>query len=126
MLTRRFADHLNRSLVVVLGIVIEKTDVAYLWSFPCVVVKNTFQVTCGNLETEVDLFCREPAAARRQKISMISQFTLPIDQISIPVLGGFAVPLADVGCLKKCAAMVKVGFSRFQMPIGELARVYHR
>ena len=69
------------------------------------------------------LFCREPAAARRQKISMISQFALPIDQISIPVLGGFAVPLVDVECLKKCAAMVKVGFSRFQMPIGELAQI---
>ena len=38
-----------------LGIVIEKTDVPYLWSFPCVVVKKTFQVTCGDPETEVDL-----------------------------------------------------------------------
>ena len=55
MLTKRFADHLNRSLVGVLGIIIEKTDVAYLWSFPCIVVKSTFQVTCGNLEIEVDL-----------------------------------------------------------------------
>ena len=40
MLTRRFAVHLNRSLVGLLGIVIEKTDVAYLRSFPCVVVKK--------------------------------------------------------------------------------------
>ena len=55
MLTRRFAVHLNRSLVGLLGIVIEKTDVAYLRSFPCVVVKKTFQVTCGDPETEVDL-----------------------------------------------------------------------
>ena len=38
-----------------MGIVIEKTDVAYLRSFPCVVVKKTFQVTCGDPETEVDL-----------------------------------------------------------------------
>ena len=45
MLTWRFAVHL----------VIEKTDVAYLRSFPCVVVKKTFQVTCGDPETEVDL-----------------------------------------------------------------------
>ena len=55
MLTRRFSVHLNRSLVGLLGIVIEKTDVAYLRSFPCVVVKKTFQVTCGDPETEVDL-----------------------------------------------------------------------
>ena len=55
MLTWRFAVHLNRSLVGLLGIVIEKTDVAYLRSFPCVVVKKIFQVTCGDPETEVDL-----------------------------------------------------------------------
>ena len=55
MLTRRFAVHLNRSLVELLGVVIEKTDVAYLRSFPCVVVKKTFQVTCGDPETEVNL-----------------------------------------------------------------------
>ena len=48
MLTRRFAVHLNRSLVGLLGIVIEKTDVAYLRSFPCVVVKKAFEVTCGD------------------------------------------------------------------------------
>ena len=52
---RRFAVHLNRLLVGLLGIVIEKTDVAYLRSFPYVVVKKTFQVTCGDPETEVDL-----------------------------------------------------------------------
>ena len=55
MLTRRLAVHINRSLVGLLGIVIEKTDVAYLRSFPCVVVKKTFQVTCRDPETEVDL-----------------------------------------------------------------------
>ena len=55
MLARRFAVHLNRSLVGLLGIVIEKTDVAYLRSSPCVIVKKAFQVTCGDPETEVDL-----------------------------------------------------------------------
>ena len=55
MLTWRVAVHLNRSLVGLLDIVIEKTDVAYLSSFPCIVVKRTFQVTCGDPETEVDL-----------------------------------------------------------------------
>ena len=42
MLIKRFVVHLNRSLVGLLGINIEKTDVAYLRSFPCVVVKKTF------------------------------------------------------------------------------------
>ena len=37
------------------GIIIEKTDVAYFLLFPCIVVKRTFQVTCGDPETEVDL-----------------------------------------------------------------------
>ena len=55
MLTRRFAVHLKRSLMGLLGIVIEKIDVAYLRSFPYVVVKKTFQVTCGDPETDVDL-----------------------------------------------------------------------
>ena len=38
-----------------MGLVIEKTDVAYLRSFPYAVVEKTFQVTCGDPETEVDL-----------------------------------------------------------------------
>ena len=41
-------------------------------------------------------------------------------------MGGVVVPLIDVECLKKCTAMVKVGLSRFQMPIREWASVYHR
>ena len=53
---------------------------------------------------------------------MILQFAPFIDQISVPVLGGFVVPLVDVESLKKCSAMVKVGLSRFQKPIGELVR----
>ena len=55
------------------------------------------------------------------KISMILQIAPLTDQI--PVLGGIVVPIADVGCQKKCPAMVKVGFSRFQKLIGELASV---
>ena len=55
---------------------------------------------------------------------MILQIAPLIDQIS--VLGGVVVPVADVGCQKKCPAMVKVGLSRFQKLIGELASVYHR
>ena len=41
------------------------------------------------------------------------------DQIS--VLGGIVVPKEDVGCQKECPAVVKVGLSRFQKLIGELA-----
>ena len=60
---------------------------------------------------------------------MILQFAPLIDKISVPVLGGFVVPLVDVEdveCSKKCKVMVKVGLSRFQKPIGELASVCHR
>ena len=70
-------------------------------------------------ENEVDLI-----SSRRQKISMILEIAPLIDQIS--VLGGVVVPIVDVGCQKKCSAMVKVGLRRFQKPIGELASVYHR
>ena len=58
------------------------------------------------------------------KESMILQIAPLIDQMS--VLGGVVVPIVDVGCQKKCPAMVKVGLSRFQKPIGELASVYPR
>ena len=61
---------------------------------------------------------------RRQKISMILQIAPLTNQIS--VLGGIVVPIADVGCHKKCPAMVKVGLSRFQKLIRELASVYRR
>ena len=43
----RFVVRLNRSLVELVGLVIEKTEVVYLKSFPCVIAKKTFQVTCG-------------------------------------------------------------------------------
>ena len=46
-------------------------------------------------ENEVDLICRVPASSKRQKISMILQISLLIDQIS--VLSGVVVPIADVG-----------------------------
>ena len=61
---------------------------------------------------------------RRQKTSMILQIAPLTNQIS--VLGGIVVPIADVGCHKKCPAMVKVGLSRFQKLIRELASVYRR
>ena len=61
---------------------------------------------------------------RRQKTPMILQIAPLTSQIS--VLGGIFVPIADVGCHKKCPAMVKVGLSRFQKLIRELASVYHR
>ena len=107
-----------------MGLVSEKTK-----SFPCVIVKKTFQVTCGVASFRIQkmkliLFCRVPASLRRQKISMILQIAPLTDQIS--VLGGIVVPIADVECQKKCPAMVKVGLSRFQKLIGELASVYHR
>ena len=89
----------------------------------CVIVKKTFQVTRGVASFQIQkmkliLFCRVPASSRRQKISMILQIAPLTDQIS--VLGGIVVPLADVGCPKKCPAMVKVGLSRFQNMTGQM------
>ena len=54
-----------------MGLVIEKTK-----SFPCVIVKKTFQVTCEVASFQIQkmkliLFCRVQASSRRQKISMI-------------------------------------------------------
>ena len=46
---------MNRSVVGLSGLVNEKIDVAYLRSFPYAAVKKTFQVTCGDPETEMDL-----------------------------------------------------------------------
>ena len=67
-----------------MGLVIEKTKVAYLKSHPCIVVKMTFQVTCGVASFQIQkmkliLFCRLPASLRRQQISMILQFAPHID-----------------------------------------------
>ena len=53
------------------------------------------------------LFCRVPASSRRQNTSMILQIAPHTDQIL--VLGGIVVPIANVGCQKKCPTMVKVG-----------------
>ena len=119
MLIRRFAVHLNRSLVGLLGKVIEKTVVAYLRSFPCVIVQKTFQVTCGDPETEADLILSRAGIFETPKD--IDDFTIcPTHRSNL------LVPLVDVECLMKCAAMVKVELSRFQKPTGELASVYHR
>ena len=57
---------------------------------------------------------------RRQKTPMILQIAPLTNQIS--VLGGIVVPIADVGCHKKCPAMVKVGLSRFQKLIGGIGK----
>ena len=107
-------------------VVIEKTDVAYLRSFPCLVVKKTFQVPCRDPETEVDLILSRAGILETPKD--IDDFTIcPTHRLNLGAgVGGFVVPLIDVECLKKCTAMAKVGFSRFQKPIGELASVYHR
>ena len=48
----------------------EKTEIAYLKSFPCIVVKKTFQVTCGVASFQIQkmkliLFCRLPVSSRR-------------------------------------------------------------
>ena len=48
MITWRFAVQLNRSLVEIVGLVIEKTQVVYVKSFSWVVVKKTFQVTSSH------------------------------------------------------------------------------
>ena len=53
-----------------MGLVIEKTEVAYLKSFPCIVVNKTFQVTCGAASFQIQkmkliLFCRLPESSRR-------------------------------------------------------------
>ena len=48
MITWRFAVQLNRSLVEIVGLVIEKTQVVYIKSFSYVVVKKTFQVTSSH------------------------------------------------------------------------------
>ena len=49
------------------GLVIEKTEVAYLKSFPCIVVKKTFQVTYGVANFQIQkmkliFFCRVPVS----------------------------------------------------------------
>ena len=60
VLTWRFAVHLNRSLVELVGLVIEKNEVAYLNSFPCIVVKKNISshlrgCKFSDPENEVDL-----------------------------------------------------------------------
>ena len=121
MLTWRFAVQLNRSLVELVGLVIEKTEVVYLQSFSCVVFKKTFQVTCRvasfpDTENEVDLILL--LAGIFESLKGIDDFTN-----FFSVLGGVVIPIVDVGCQTKCPAMVKVG--RFRNPIGELVSVYH-
>ena len=101
-----------------LAIVIEKTDVAYLRSFPCVVVKKTFQVTYGDSETEVDLILSRASIFETPKD--IDDFTIcPTHRSNLGIGVGWSR-----GSISRCR--VKVGLSLFQKPIGELASVYHR
>ena len=70
MLTWRFIIQLNRSLVELVGLVIEKTEVVYLQSFSCVVFKKTFQVTCRVASFHIQkmkltLFCCLQASSSR-------------------------------------------------------------
>ena len=70
MLTWRFIIQLNRSLVELVGLVIEKTEVVYLQSFSCVVFKKTFQVTCRVASFQIQkmkltLFCCLQASSSR-------------------------------------------------------------
>ena len=60
MLTWRFVVHLNRSRVELVGLVIENTEVAYLKSIPCIVVKKRHFKSLAELQdfrsrNEVDL-----------------------------------------------------------------------
>ena len=111
MLTRRFAVHLNHMLVGLLGIVIDKTDVAYLRLFPCVVVKKAFQVTRGDPETKVDLI-----------LSRACIFETPKD------IDDFTICPSHRSNLSTGVGWIRGFISRyrFQIPIGELASVYHR
>ena len=93
----------NRSLVGLVGLVLEKTEVVYLKSFTCIVVKRTFQVKFSDPENEVDLILSR--AGTFETLTDIDDFTM---------LGGVEAPIVDVECLKRCPAIVKVGLSRFQ------------
>ena len=66
-------------------------------------------------ENEVDLILLR--AGIFETLTDIDDFTM---------LVGVVVPIVDVECLKRCSAIVKVGLSRLQKPIGELASVYYR
>ena len=89
MLTWRFAVQLNRSLVELVGLVIEKTEVVYLKSFPCVVVKKTFQVYCGVASFQIQkmkliLFCRVPVSQRIW--TLFRRFGLPYQTFLLSIL----------------------------------------
>ena len=67
MIIWSFSVDLNRSLMELVGLVIEKTEVAYLKSFPCVVVKKTFQVTCRVASFNYFVGCRHLRDAKRYR-----------------------------------------------------------
>ena len=79
MLTWRFAVYLNRSLVELVGLVIEKIEVAYLKSFPCIVVKKNISShlrSCkfSDPENEVDLILS--LAGIFETLTDINDFTI--------------------------------------------------
>ena len=59
-------------------------------------------------------------------LSRAGIFETLTDIDDLTMLGGAVVPIVDVGFLKRCPAIVKVGLSRFQTQIGELTSEYHR
>ena len=76
-------------------------------------------------ENKVDLVLSRAGIFETPKdIDDFTNYKLPTDKIS--VFGGIVVPIAGEGCQKKCPTVVKVGLSRFQKLMGELASVYHR
>ena len=72
MLTWRFAVYLNQSLVELVGLVIEKTEVAYLKSFPCLVVKRQVSSGVASFQTQkmrLILFFRHLRDAKKKAVN---------------------------------------------------------
>ena len=82
-----------------LAIVIKKTDVSYLRSFLCVVVKKTFQATCGDPETEVDLI-----------LSRAGIFDTPKD------IHGFTICPTHISNLSTGVGWIRGSISRCRVP----------
>ena len=106
-----------------MGLVIEKTK-----SFPCVIVKKTFQVTCGVASFQIQkmkliLFCRVPASSRRQKISMILR--LPTHRSNLGVMWNRS---SNSRCRvpKEMSGHGKGRVKSIPKADRELASVYHR
>ena len=107
-------------------VVIEKTDVAYLRSFPCLVVKKTFQVPCRDPETEVDLILSRAGILETPKD--IDDFTIcPTHRSNLGTGVGWSR-----GSISRCRVPKEVyghGKGRVKSipkAYWELASVYHR